>query len=229
MQVLMIEDEVAIFEMVRQYFDTCWPEAVLLHAVSGELGLDMARAEEPDFVILDIGLPGIDGFEVCSRIRGFSDVPILMLSADIRITRALELGADDYIAKPFKLKELMARVNAVLHRVQMTYLREAEMVFLQGDLSIRFYHGKVRANAEPIRLAPTEYQIFYHLIQDAGQVVASQTLIDHIWGEEYRRRPFFLTASISRLKNTLQGYPQTQNLTLQKEAAGYSLALEASK
>ncbi len=228
MQVLVIEDDLDVFEVVSLSLDMFSPDANVLSAPTGELGLHLARSEEPDVVILDIGLPDIDGFEVCSRIRGFSDVPIVMLTVrDSKedVIKGLELGADDYIVKPFKPEELLARVNAILRRIRMTHLRDMEMIFRQGDLVIKFRRGNVHANSEPIRLAPTEYQIFYHLITNAGRVVASQALMDNIWGNEYLEKPYFLTSRISRLKETLQGYPQTQNLTLQEEAGGYSLTL----
>ncbi|MFH1560395.1 MAG: response regulator transcription factor, partial [Chloroflexota bacterium] len=220
MNVLVIEDDLDVFEVVSLSLDIRWSDANIKNAPTGELGLQLARTEEPDVVILDIGLPDIDGFEVCSRIRGFSNVPIVMLTVrDSKedVIKGLELGADDYIVKPFKPEELLARVNAILRRIQMIYLRDAEMIFRQGDLTISLGHGEVHANSEPIRLAPTEYQIFYHLITSAGRVVASQALMDNIWGEEYREKPYFLTSSMLRLKETLQGYPQTQNLTLQEE------------
>jgi DNA-binding response OmpR family regulator len=156
-----------------------WPDANILNAPTGESGLQMAKSEDPDIVILDIGLPDIDGFEVCSNIRGFSDVPIVMLTVrDDRndVIKGLELGDDDYILKPFKPEELLARINAILRRIQMTHLSDVEMIFRQGDLIINFRHGEVHANSERIRLAPTEYQIFYHLITNAGRVVASQAL-----------------------------------------------------
>jgi two-component system KDP operon response regulator KdpE len=228
MNILVIEDDMDIFEVVSLSLNMRWPDADILNAPTGELGVQLAKTEEPDVVILDIGLPDIDGFEVCSRIRGFSDVPVVMLTVrDSKedIIKGLELGADDYIVKPFRPEELLARINAILRRIQMTHLRDVEMIFRQGDLTINFRHGEVHANSEPIRLAPTEYQIFYHLITNAGRVVASQALMDNIWGEEYREKPYFLTSRVSRLKEALQGYPQTQNLTLQEEAGGYSLTL----
>lgn len=229
---LVIEDDLDIFEVVSLSLEMRWPDGNILNAPTGELGVQLARTEEPDVVILDIGLPDIDGFEVCSRIRGFSDVPVVMLTVrDSKedIIKGLELGADDYIVKPFKPEELLARVNATLRRIQMTHLRDVEMVFRQGDLIINFRRGEVHANSEPIRLAPTEYQIFYHLITNVGRVVASQALMDNIWGEEYREKPYFLTSRVSRLKETLQGYPQTQNLTLQEETGGYSLTIATGK
>ena len=228
MNILVIEDDLEIFEVVSLSLDMRWPDANVMNAATGELGLQLARTEEPDIVILDIGLPDIDGFEVCSRIRDFSDVPIVMLTVrDNRedVIKGLELGADDYIVKPFKPEELLARINAILRRIQMTHLRDVEMIFRQGDLIINFRHGEVHANSEPIRLAPTEYQIFYQLITNAGRVVARQALMDSIWGEEYREKPYFLTSRISRLKETLQGNPQTKSLILEEEAGGYSLTL----
>ncbi|MDA0988458.1 MAG: response regulator transcription factor [Chloroflexi bacterium] len=230
MNILIIEDDMDIFEVVSLSLDMRWPDANVQNAPTGELGVQLAKTAEPDVVILDIGLPDIDGFEVCSRIRGFSSVPIVMLTVrDNRedVIKGLELGADDYIVKPFKPEEMLARGNAVLRRIQMTHLRDVEMIFRQGDLIVNFRNGEVHANSEPIRLGPTEYQIFYHLITNAGRVVARQSLTDSIWGEEYREKPYFLTSRISRLKDTLQGYPQTQNLAFQEGEGGYSLTLQS--
>lgn len=228
MNILVIEDDMDVFDVVSLSLDTRWPDTHVLNAPTGELGLEMVRGKAPDMVVLDIGLPSMDGFEVCSGIRAFSDVPVVMLTVrDSReeIIKGLELGADDYIVKPFRPEDLLARVNATFRRIQMTHLRDVGMVFRQRDLTIEFGDGEVHVNKEPIRLAPTEYQIFYHLVTNMSHVVASRALIDSIWGKEYRERPYFLTSRVSRLKETLQGYPQTQNLTLREEVGGYSLTL----
>ena len=228
MNFLIIEDDLDVAEVVSLVIESRWPDATISHSSDGEFGVQLIRTQEPDTVILDIGLPGIDGFQVCSGIRAFSYTPIVMLTVRERpedIAKGLDLGADDYIVKPFKPAELIARVNAVLSRSQKTHLKDAEIIFRNSDLSIHFRHNKASANGEPIRLAPTEYQIFYRLIQDAGKIVASQTLIDQIWGREYRSSPIYLAASISRLKGALQDHPNFQALILQEEPEGYSLAL----
>ena len=145
MNFLVIEDDLDVFEVVSLSIEMRWTDANVLNAPTGELGLHMARTEEPDVVMLDIGLPDIDGFEVCARIRGFSDVPIVMLTVrDTRedVIKGLDLGADDYIVKP---EELLARVNAILRRFEMTHLRDVEIIFRQGDLIINFRHGEVQA------------------------------------------------------------------------------------
>ena len=220
-----------VVEVLSLILEAQWPDATISHSGDGEFGVQLARTEEPDVVILDVGLPGIDGFKVCSEIRAFSYTPIVMLTvreSPEDIAKGLYLGADDYIVKPFKPVELVTRINAVVGRSQMIHLGDPEVIFRQGNLIINFRDGEVRANGESIRLAPQEYQIFYHLITNEGKVVTSQALVDSIWGEEYRDRPYFLTSRISRLKEALQGYPQVQDLTLKDETGGYSLALTGS-
>ena len=226
--VLVIEDDLEVLEVVTLILETRWPGVTVSHSNDGELGVQLARTEEPDVIILDIGLPGIDGFEVCSRIRAFSYTPILILTvreSPEDIAKGLDLGADDYIVKPFRPAVLLARVNAVLLRSDKAHLTDVEMIFRHRDLIITFRQGEVHANGELIRLPPTEYEIFYHLVTNAGRVVTSQTMIDDIWGEEYRAEPYFLTSRVSRLQETLQRHSQTEDLILQEESGGYSLTM----
>ena len=230
MNILVIEDDIDIFEGVSLSLGIRWPDAKVQSTLTGKLGVQLARTEEPDMVILDIGLPDIDGFEVCSFIRSFSDVPIAMLTVrDNReyVIRKLELEADDYIVELFKPEEMLERICTILRRVQMTCLRDVEVILRQGDLVINFRDGEVHANRELIRLGSTEYQIFYHLTTNARRVVANQELMDSIWGEDYRGQPYSLASRMSRLKDTLQLYPRTQDLNLREEAGGYSLTLQA--
>ena len=227
MKVLVVEDDSDISELVSLCFETRWPDATVECAPGGEMGIDMTRNYNPDIIILDIGLPDIDGFEVCSRIRSFSDVPIVMLTVrDSRedIIKGLEIGADDYITKPFIPAELLARVKAVLRRTQMPHLRDKEMVFARGDLIIDFKHGEVYANNEPITLSPTEYQLFYQLVKNAGKVVASQALLDDIWGPEYRDEPYFLAARFTRLNEKLSNTPNGRKLAIAPSEDGYTLS-----
>ncbi len=227
MQVLAIEDDPDIVEVVSLCFELRWPGTKVLSASAGEVGIDMVRSNNPDMTLLDIGLPDIDGFEVCSRIRTFSDVPIVMLTVrDDRkdIIRGLEVGADDYITKPFKSVELLARVNAVLRRTQMTHLQDEELVFQLGDLVIDFKHGEVYANNELINLSPTEYQLFYQLVKNAGKIVASKALLADIWGPGYRDEPYFLAARFERLSNKLTHLSNGKKLTLDSAEDGYTLS-----
>ena len=225
MNVLVIEDDIDIFEVVSLSLTIRWPDTNVVSAPTGEFGLQLVQSEEFDVIILDIGLPDINGFEVCSLIRSFSNIPIVILTVRNRkedIIRGLELGADDYIVKPFRPEELLARINAILRRIQMTQLKDVELIFQQGSLVIDFRQREVRANSQPIMLGTIEYQILYHLITNMGKVVANQALVDNIWGEEYRERPF-LDSPISRLKDVLQEHPQTRKLSLQESAEGYSI------
>ena len=227
MKFLIIEDDLDVFEVVSMILETRWPDATVSHAATGELGVQLAETEEPEVIILDIGLPGIDGFEVCSRIRGFSGAPIVMLtvrSTTEDIIRGLELGADDYVVKPFRPAELLARIDAILRRVETSRMRDVDMVYEQSGLTIEFRHGQVRVNGESMRLSLTERQLLYHLLSNSGELVSIQVLLDSIWGEEYRDRPHFLTPSIARLEATLQDHPHTQDLTLRVESGGYSLS-----
>ena len=227
MKVLVVEDDSNTSEVVALCFETRWPDAIMAYAPGGEAGIDMVRDDNPDITILDVQLPDIDGFEVCSRIRSFSDVPIVMLTVrddQEDIIKGLEIGADDYITKPFRPVELLARVNAVLRRTQMAHLRNEEMVFQRGDLIIDFKHGKVYANNEPITLSPTEYQLFYQLVKNVGKVVASQTLLGDICGPEYRDEPYFLAARFTRLNDKLNHNSNGRKLALASSEDGYSLS-----
>ena len=228
MKFLIIEDDLDVFEVVSMILETQWPDVIVAHASMGVLGVELVETEEPEVIILDIGLPDIDGFEVCSRIRVFSGVPIIMLTVRNTtedIIRGLELGADDYVIKPFRPAELLARIDAILRRIEMTRMRDLDMVFEQSGLTIDFSNGQVSVNGEFIRLSLTEYQLLHHLVSNPGELVTSQVLLDYIWGEEYRDRPHFLIPSVARLKTTLQDYPNTQNMILQEESGGYSSSL----
>ena len=159
MKILVVDDEPDIIEVVNLCFSLRWPEAEVTAASTGEEALKLVEQDRPDFILLDINLPGIDGFTVCQEIRSFTDVPIVMLSArdsEVDKVRGLEMGADDYITKPFSHLELLARVRAVVRRYQAQMPSVGE-VFESGNLKIDYASRTVTVNGNQVRLTPTEY------------------------------------------------------------------------
>ena len=188
MRILVVDDEPDVIESVRLGFELQWREIDVLGAGTGEAALDRVEHDRPDIVLLDIGLPDIDGFEVLRQVRAFSDVPILMLSARddaMDKVKGLELGADDYITKPFNHLELMARVKAVLRRLAMPTPTSRAPSFRTGDLEVDFAAHEARLNGERLELTPTEYKLLYHLVRNAGHVLQHGTLLAKVWGREY--------------------------------------------
>ncbi len=218
MQLLVVDDDPDIVDVVSMCFETHWPGTTVLHAPNGETAIESARSDEPDLIILDLGLPDIGGFEVCYRIRGFSEIPIVMLTVrDSRedIVKGLAIGADDYIVKPFSYQDLLARANAVLRRNRLAHLQHQEMVLQCGDLMIDFRHGEVYANSELINLSSADYKLLTDLVANAGRVVASKVLLNHNVGQEDQNEPTFMAARYkspnlkSKQKSTAPGHYST--------------------
>src|SRR3972149_1897293 len=187
MKVLVIDDEPAIVEIVSLCFGLRWPDADVGSASNGEAGLKLIEQAPPALVLLDIVLPDMDGFEICREIRRISDVPIVMVSArdsEVDKVRGLEMGADDYITKPFSHLELLARVRAVLRRYQNPLPAVGE-VFESGDLAIDYASRQVSVRGQPVRLTPTEDSLLFHLTRNAGRVLPHHTLPANAWRRAY--------------------------------------------
>lgn len=227
MRILLIEDDPEMVEIVSLCFEIRWPDANVLHAQLGEDGVAMARSENPDIVILDLGLPDMDGFDVCAEIRSSSEVPIVMLTVRDtleEIMKGLELGADDYMTKPFKPVEFLARISTLLRRTHMPHLRDIGMVFQRDDVVIDFVRGRVYANHEPVDLGPLEYRIFHYLVKNEGNVVPGQALLEYIWGSEDGGRQDVLEAGFAKLRDTMYAYPMIRKLLEEEPTEGYSFA-----
>ena len=156
-------------------------------AADGLTGLDLLQRESPDFVVLDVRLPRIDGFEVCRRIRHVSEVPIIIVSSrtdEEDILRGLQLGADDYVTKPFSLKQLAARMETVLRRCRANRHDRAERLVQAGDLTLSLQTHEVTRGDVPVRLTPLEFRILYLLAMNEGQVIPYARLVDYAWGYE---------------------------------------------
>jgi len=223
MKVLVVDDESEITEVVNLCFGLRWPDADVEAAGDAEAGLKLIEQDPPDLVLLDINLPGMDGFEACQEIRRICDVPIVMVSArdnEVDKVRGLEMGADDYITKPFSHLELLARVRAVLRRYQSTLPAVGE-VFETGDLRIDFASRSVTVRGEVVRLTPTEYSLLFHLTRNAGRVLPHHTLLAKVWGREYTDEIDYLKVYIRRLRQKLEGDPDTVGRIISERGVGY--------
>lgn len=224
MKALVIDDAPDVVEVVRLCLELRWPGSVVIAATTGAEGLLKIQEENPDVIILDIGLPDMDGYEVCKQIRTFSNVPIVMLTVrdrDVDITRGLELGADDYVTKPFSHIELLARVNAVLRRAGST-AEAAQTPILQLDrLQIDFNTREVLVDGHKVRLTPIEYDILYQLATNAGRVVTHQILLSQVWGPQYADAADYLKVHIQHLRQKLGDSADNPKMIVTKHGVGY--------
>jgi two-component system KDP operon response regulator KdpE len=179
----------------------------VLTAADGEAGLEAFFEHEPDVVLLDVTMPVKNGYEVLKDIRRVSDVPVIMLTArgeDTDQVRGLELGADDYVAKPFSHVALMARIKAVLRRAELPPPVQALPDFQAGDLAIHFQNQQVTVGGEAVKLTPVEYKLLYHLVRNVGHLLPHQALLDRVWGSDNEASPEYLKVFVSRLRAKLR-------------------------
>jgi two-component system KDP operon response regulator KdpE len=226
MKLLIVDDDPMITETVTICFNLSWPESEVIKADRGEEALELARQASPDVILLDISLPGIDGYETLLRLREHSETPVIMLTAhssEVEKVKGLELGADDYITKPFSHLELLARVRAVLRRTSATSAAPAHGIYRnpQTGLEINFNSREVTRHGQRIKLAPLEYGLLYHLVGNEGKVMSHQTLLAKVWGREYIEEVEYLKVYISRLRTKLGDNPLAPELIHTERGAGY--------
>ena len=196
-------------------------------AVDGLSALNAVEAEEPALVVLDLKLPDMDGYEVCRRIRAYSRVPIIMLTARAEPAekiRGLAAGADDYVTKPFSAEELLARVDAVLRRAG--YARGASLAtsFQTGELRIDFAQHRVTVRGGEVELSPGEYRLLAELATNAGRVMVQDELLVRVWGPEYSGASALLQTAIRRLRRKIEDDPAAPKYVLTKRGVGYHFA-----
>jgi DNA-binding response OmpR family regulator len=224
MKVLVIEDDPGIIEVVSLCFQLRWSGTSVVSAESGRKGVELVETESPDVVILDIGLPDMDGYAVLKEIRRFSDVPVLMLtvrSEDTDVAKGLELGADDYITKPFSHIELIARVQAVLRRAQGLAVTDEERPFSSGKLSVDFSRNEVLLGGKPIRLTSTERKLLYYLIRNEGRILSHESLLTKVWGDTYVDARDLLRVHIQHLRQKLEDNTESPNIIVTEHGIGY--------
>jgi len=231
LKVLIIEDAPDIVETFSLCFELRWPGVKLISTAEGSTGLTLAEAESPDVIILDLGLPDMDGLEVLKRVRSLSNVPIVIVTVrgdEIDKVRGLELGADDYVTKPFSHLELLARIQAVLRRAQMAKLKTEEKPFYSPGLTIDFASRTVIADGHTVSLTPTEYELLHYLVLNEGTVLTHRALLERVWGEEYTDAPEYLKVYIQRLRNKLEVDPSNPQLLLSERGVGYKFVKPSS-
>jgi two-component system KDP operon response regulator KdpE len=203
--ILVVDDEPGIVRFVRANLEDKGYR--VLTAMDGSEALRKIEMELPDLVILDIMMPKIDGFEVCRRLREWSQIPTIMLSArgdETDKVKCLDLGADDYLTKPFGTRELLARVRAVLRRTEATKTVSTQPLFTSGDLRISFAQRQVTVAGKEVKLTPTEYSLLQEFVLNAGKTLTHSYLLDRVWGPEYRDEREYLHVFVHRLRTKLE-------------------------
>jgi DNA-binding response OmpR family regulator len=199
----------------------------VLTAEDGPAALDLTELEAPDLILLDIMMPGMDGFTFLQRVREFSDVPVILLTAkgeERDKVRGLDLGADDYLTKPFGPAEMLARVRAVLRRRQPSEEAPTELVL--GDLTINLARRRVIRQGQEIHLTPTEYKLLHELATNPGRVILHGELLSRVWGSEYRDEVDYLWTYVRYLRNKIEPDPAHPRFILSEPGVGYLLAAE---
>lgn len=224
MKILVVDDAPEVIEAVTVSFSLQWRETEVIGADNGEAALDLIEQEQPDIVLLDIAMPGMDGFAVLRELRAFSDVPVIMLTARDDVldkVKGLELGADDYVTKPFDHLELLARVKALLRRFDMPQPVSRAPSFRGGRLTMDFASHEVRIDDQRVPLTATEYKLLYHLVRNAGRVLPHETLLAKVWGREYVDEIDYLRVYIRRLRRKLEQDPEHPRHILTERGVGY--------
>ena len=224
MKILVVDDAPDVIEAVTISFNLQWREVEVIGASGGEEALDKLADEHPDMVLLDIAMPGMDGFETLRRIRELSDVSVIMLTAKDSVldkVKGLELGADDYVTKPFDHLELLARVKTVLRRLDMPQPLSRAPSFTCGHLAVDFASRQVRVKDEPVALTALEYKLLYHLVRNAGRVLPHETLLAKVWGREYTDEIDYLRVYIRRLRRKIEDNPDDPRYILTERGLGY--------
>ncbi|MBU2608520.1 MAG: response regulator transcription factor [Chloroflexi bacterium] len=224
MKVVVVDDSAEIAEVVSLCFKLRWSGANVLAACDGTSGLQLIETETPDIVILDVGLPDMSGFDVLQEIRRFSQVPVIMLTVrgeDTDVAKGLEMGADDYVTKPFSHIELIARVQAVLRRSQGLSVTAEERPFSSGKLWVDFSSNEVRVADEPVKLTSTEYKLLYHLIRNEGRLLSHENLLTKVWGEEYRDTRDLLRVHIQHIRQKLGDTTEPPTMIVTEHGLGY--------
>lgn len=221
-RILVVDDEPRMIRFIRMNLEHDGFEVI--EAGDGLAALQQVRDSLPDLVLLDVSMPELDGFETLRLLREISHTPVIMLTArseeDDRV-RGLELGADDYVTKPFSPRELVSRVRAVLRRTEAPAPAEKSNIQVDERLSINLDRREVLLEGKLVKLRPTEFRLLYHLVQNAGWVVPHDQLLAKVWGYEYREETHYLRLYINYLRQKLELDPANPKYILTERGVGY--------
>lgn len=220
--ILMVDDEPRLLEAVRLYLEM--EGYRVLTAENGTRALERARQDLPDLVLLDVMLPGMDGFETLRRLRRFSAAPVIMLTAkgdESDVVKGLRLGADDYVRKPFGQAELASRIQAVLRRNSALAEADDTRIVVDDDLTLDFVRHDIFVRGEKVQLRPTEYRLLYHLAANPGRVQTYEQLLAKVWGPEYRDEDNYVRLYVTYLRKKLEPDPSHPKYILTERGLGY--------
>lgn len=220
-RILVVDDEPRMIGFIRMNLEL--EDHMVIEAHSGLDALDAIRTQLPDLVLLDVMMPELDGFETLRMLREFSDIPVIMLTAkgeENDKVQGLELGADDYITKPFGPRELSSRIKAIFRRLEKPSTEEA-ILAIDDRLSVDFNRREVIVGGERIKLRPTEYRLLYHLIRNAGWTVPHDQLLQKVWGYEYRDEAHYVRLYVNYLRDKIEADPANPQYIITERGVGY--------
>jgi two-component system KDP operon response regulator KdpE len=220
--ILVVDDEPRMIRFIRMNLEL--EGYKVLEATNGLEALERVREDLPDLVVMDVQMPEIDGFEALEHIRQVSTVPVIMLTVkadEEDKVRGLELGADDYVTKPFSPRELSSRIKALLRRLEMPSPPAKTVIQIDDRLTVDFHRHQVVVDGEPVKLRPTEYRLLYHLISNAGWVMSHETLLSKVWGHEYRDESHLVRLYITYLRKKIEVDPANPQYILTERGLGY--------
>jgi len=225
--ILLIEDEPQMQRFLRIVLQG--QGFRFIEAQTGQEGLVQAATRSPDIILLDLGLPDIDGLEVTRRLREWSDIPIIVLSAreqEQDKIKALDAGADDYLTKPFGAGELLARIRVAIRHKVMRQAGQGEPVFILDNLRVDMSQRQVFLNEQEVHLTPIEYKLLTVLIQNAGKVVTHNQLLKEVWGPSYSKETQYLRVYMTQLRHKLESDPARPRFLINEPGIGYRLKID---
>lgn len=228
-RILAVDDEIEILRVLQRSLTAHGYE--VFTAASGEEALEAISRHRPDLILLDLGLPGMSGLEVCRHVRAHSNLPIIILSVkdtELDKVQALDLGADDYVSKPFGMNEVLARVRVALRHSAQVHAG-TEPVFVAGPLKVDFAQRQVRVNDNEVKLTPTEYDLLKALIKHNGKIMTRQMLLSQVWGTGYGTEAHYLHVYIGQLRRKIEPDPTHPRFILTISGVGYRFSGEENQ